>query len=163
MEGNGGNIPGEGYDIVFCNSVLHWCKDKDLIFKQVEKSLKEGGTFGFVVPSDFDAEKDYFTPENMFSPECRQAMINGVHYAPSNEYLKLSIENNFILMYFKRHLRDWKFKNVNELIEFLAAHHKGQFDSTHFNVEAITEHFGSGEIVITVPYITVILNKKSNT
>ena len=159
LERSGEDIPGEGYDIVFCNSVLHWCKDKDLVFKQVEKSLKEGGTFGFVTPSDFDAEREFFTPANMFSSECRQVMMNDVHHISSNEFLHLATTNNFTLMYCKKHLRNWKFKNVNELVEFHVIHYKGRFNFTHFNIEAMKEHYGDGEFTITIPYITVILKK----
>ena len=43
LNGIAENIPGTDYDLVFSNHVIHWCKDKDLVFKQVHKSLKKGG------------------------------------------------------------------------------------------------------------------------
>ena len=157
---SGEDIPGEGYDVVFSNSVLHWCKDKDLVFKQVKKCLKEGGTYGFVTPADFDAVEQFFTPTNMFSSECRQFMIDDCHHISSNEYLQLAMANDFSLVYFKKHITDWRFQSVNELIEAHMTHyHSEQFDSSHFNAEAMKEHYGDGEIVISMPYITVIVNK----
>ena len=47
LSGIAENIPGTDYDLVFSNHVIHWCKDKDLVFKQVHKSLKKGGKFAF--------------------------------------------------------------------------------------------------------------------
>ena len=159
LEKSGEDIPGGGYNIVFCNSVLHWCKDKDFVFKQVEKSLTVGGTFGFVTPTDFDVINEFFTPATMFSSECRQAMIDGVHHVSSNEILRLASVNDFSLTYFKKHFRKWRFEDVNKLIEFHLTHYKGQFDSSDFNTEAMKEHYGKGKIVFTIPYITVIMNK----
>ena len=46
-EGSAYEIPGTDYDYVFSNYVLHWIKDKDLVFKQVSKALKKGGEFAF--------------------------------------------------------------------------------------------------------------------
>ena len=158
-EGSGEDIPGTDYDIVFSNSVLHWCKNKDLVFKQVNKSLKEGGTFGFVTPADFDPEKQFFSPANMFSSECRQAMLNDVHHISSYEFLQLAADNNFSLIYFKKHFRKWRFEDVNALVVFHLTHYKGQFSSSHFNTELMKEHYGDGEIVISIPYITVIVVK----
>ena len=48
QEGKAEDISGGNYDVVFSNFVLHWCEDKDIVFKQVMRSLKEGGKFGFV-------------------------------------------------------------------------------------------------------------------
>ena len=156
LERSGEDIPGSNYDIIFSNSVLHWCKDKDLVFKQVKQSLKNGGTF--VTPADFDVEEQFLTPPNMVSSKCRKAMISGVHHVSSQEFLRLSTANNLSLIYFKKHLRKWQFEDVNRLIEFHMTHYKGRLDFSDFNVEVMKEHYGDGEIEITVPYITVVLN-----
>ena len=159
LEGSGEDIPGEFYDIVFSNYVLHWCQDKEAVFKQVEKSLKKGGKFGFVAPADVNAEKILYTPANMFSSECRQFLIKQACPVPSSEYLGFATANNFSITYFRKHLRDWKFRDVNEVKEFHMTHSKGHFDSTHFDIKAMKEHYGEGEIVITLPHITVIITK----
>ena len=161
MARGGEDVPGDAcYDAIFSNSVLHWCEDKDLVFKQVQKSLKEGGKFGFVTPADFDAVQELFSPANMFTSECRESMIEDCHYVSSYEHVQLAMANNFSLVYFKKHVRDWRFGCVNELIEALMTHHHG-FDSSHFNAEAMREHYGEGEFVVSIPYITVILTKNS--
>ena len=156
QEGRAEDIPGGDYDVVFSNSVLHWCKDKDTLFEEVAKSLKKGGMFGFVTPADFDAEEQFYTPANMVSRECRKVMVNDVHIVSSEKIRQLCSTNNFTVTYFHKHLREWVFKDVYKLIEFHMTHYKGQFDISHFNVEAMKKHYGEGEIIITIPYITVV-------
>ena len=161
FEGSGenSNVFGGDYDIVFCNSVLHWCKDKNLVFKNVAKSLKPGGTFGFVTPADFNVEKHFFTPAKMFSHECHKALLNHVHHASSETFLSIAAANNLKVTHFSKHLREWKFENVSKLIEFHMTHYKGQLGPEHFNVEAMENHYGNGSISFTIPYITVVAYK----
>jgi SAM-dependent methyltransferase len=80
LEGAAEEPPLQHFDVVFSNSVLHWCEDKDRVFKQIANRLQGGGKFGFVTPVDFDNTKQLLTPANMFSPECLEAMTNGVHF-----------------------------------------------------------------------------------
>ena len=158
--GKAEDIPGNGYDIIFSNSVLHWCEDKNLVFQQVEKSLKSGGTFGFVTPADFDFEEQFLSPMSIASPECRKAMASGIHIVPENELLrKISNIPTFSLVYFKKHYRRWRFQNVHELIEAHLTHFKGQFDSSHFNIEVMQERYGEGTFEVVMPYITAVLTK----
>ena len=159
FEGSGENIFGGDYDIVFSNSVLHWCKDKNLVFKNVAKSLKPGGTFGFVTPADFDFEKHLFTPAKMFSQECHRALVNNIFHATSETYLSVAAANSLKVTHFSKHLREWKFEDVSELVEFYMTHYKGQFGPEHFNVEAMEDHYGRDYVGFTIPYITVVAHK----
>ena len=156
IEGSGDDIPGTGYDIIFANGVLHWCPDKDHVFKQVAQSLKGGGKFGFViVTADFDTVNTMYLPKELFSPECRQHLLDLVHLLPTNELLTLLIANNFKLKFFKEHLREWRFSNAHELIKFHMLNLKG-FDKTHINIEAFNKCYGEGDIVIQIPCITIV-------
>ena len=38
--------PGQ-YDVVFCNTVIHWISDKEALMKQVHQNLRPGGRFAF--------------------------------------------------------------------------------------------------------------------
>lgn len=141
--------------------MLHWCTDKDLVFKQVAKSLKSGGKFGFVVTVDFDIASTMYSPAELFSPECRQYLINQVHLPSANELLNLTIRNNFNLKFFKEHLREWRFADVYKLVEFHMTHLRGAFDETHFNIEAMKQYYGEEEIVVKMPYITIIAERST--
>ncbi len=159
IERGGENIPEHDYDIVFSNSVLHWCADRDLVFEQVARSLKSGGKFGFVVPANIDVVAAMFTPAHLFSPECRQYLINHTHIPTTNELLNLIINNRFDLKLFKEHLREWRFADVHKYVEFHMTHLRGVFDKSNFNIEAMRQHYGKGEIVVKMPYITIIAER----
>ena len=45
LEKGAEDIPGDGYDSVFSNYVLHWSKGLDIAFGQVANKLKAGGLF----------------------------------------------------------------------------------------------------------------------
>ena len=45
QEGSTEAIPGDNYDIVFSNYILHWVKDKNIAFQNVFHSLKPLGIF----------------------------------------------------------------------------------------------------------------------
>ena len=153
------DIPGGNYDLIFSNSVLHWCKDKDLVFKQVARALKPGGKFGFVTPADFDVEEQFLTPSKMFTPECRKFMLEHVHHASSDTFKSLAAGNGLHVTYFSKHLQEWQFENVSKLIEFHMTHYKGHLSLKQFNLRAMKQHYGEGSISIIIPYITVLTHK----
>ncbi len=103
QEGRAEEIPESDYDAVFSNSVLHWCEDKEKVFKQVFNSLKKGGKFGFVTPSDFDIAKEFCTPEDMATPECRQHMIRSSQVPSSDDLHNLALKSGFKTIHSKQH------------------------------------------------------------
>ncbi len=77
------------------------------MFEQVARSLKSEGKFGFVVVANLDVVAAMFTPAHLFSPECRQYLINHTHFPTANELLNLT-------KFSKEHLREWRFANVHK-------------------------------------------------
>ena len=143
---------------MFSNSVLHWCKDKDAIFKKVMDSLKKGGKFGFVTPNNFDIVEQFCTPADVFSEEYREYFINH-HHVPSTEDLRDIIsENGFQITHMHEIIREWRFESVHKLIEFFRIHFS-KFDGRHYNVEAMKRRYGDGKIIFEIPYITIVLVK----
>ena len=72
----------------------------------------------------------------------------------------LATKNGFELKFSKEQWHAWKFGNEQKLIEFYLTHlHKGAFDKEDFNIQAIKKYFGEGEIVLNIPYITVVAQK----
>ena len=159
QEGRAEEIPGTDYDVVFSNNVLHWCQDKDHVFQQIAKSLKEGGKFGYVIVKDFSIEEEFCTPAEMFAPEGRNHMIQMMPVPTSGELHNLASDNGFVTLHFKEHIHKWKFENFHKLIEFYMTHFT-KVKREHFNTEAMKRHFGEGEIVLKIPYTTIILKKQ---
>ena len=143
---------------MFSNSVLHWCEDKDTVFKKVLKSLKEGGKFGFVIPNNFDIVEQFCTPANMFSEEYREYFIRQYHIPSTEDLHDIISENGFQITHMHEMIRKWSFEGVNKLVEFFWTTFS-KFDRHHYNIEAMKQHYGDGKIVFEVPYTTVVLVK----
>ena len=160
LKGDGTNIPGREYDIVYSNSVLHWCKDKSLLFKHVADCLKKGGKFGFVTIIDFDAEHVFYSSKNLFSPEYYQHLASSAHVPSTEEVLHLISSNNFSMLSSQKKLLVMRFADIHELIEYHMRHANRFFDKTHFNIEAMIRCYGEGEFSFDMPMLTVIAEKK---
>ena len=157
VEGSAEDIPSvrniNSYDTIFSNFVLHWCKNKDQIFEGIYRILKKGGKFGFTADTDTDVSKVAFTPEIVSSKflAASKERLFGVsmdeyrHYATNFEILQGNME--------------YKFPDVHKYIEALRMHTHGDFDMSHFNVDAAKRHFGEGDITFAVPYGTFVLKK----
>lgn len=158
QEGRAEDITGSGYDVVFSNSVLHWCEDKDAVFKQVARSLKEGGKFGIVTPNDFNIADNFCTPVDLFSLKCRQLIMKKTHVPSSSELHHIISKNGFLKTYNQEHIREWKFEDVSKLIKFYMTHFN-EINRDHYNIEAMKRHYGEREIVFRMPYTTIILVK----
>ena len=158
QEGTAEDITESDFDAVFSNSVLHWCEDKDAVFKQVKRSLKKGGQFGFVTPNNFDIAEQFCTPAYMISEECREYIINKTYLPSTDDLHDMITVNEFQQTYMNEHIRDWRFESVGKLIEFYMTHFN-EFGRHHYNVEAMKRHYGDGEIIFKMPYTTVILVK----
>ena len=157
QEGVAEHIPGSNFDVVFSNAVLHWCEDKDRVFKEVAKSLKKGGKFGYVTPTNFSVEREFCTPADMFSAECREYMIEIIHVPTSDELHSLASDNGFVTLYSKETIREYRFNNVYKLIEFYMTHmHK--YSDEHYITEAMKRHYGEEEIVFMMPCTTAVLS-----
>ena len=47
-------FPSGPYDLIFSNHVIHWIDDKANAFRNVFNSLKDGGTFAFICPTEME-------------------------------------------------------------------------------------------------------------
>lgn len=144
--------------MVYCNQVLHWCADKDVVFKQVHKSLKKGGKFGFVTTTDMEVIPKVFTSD-MVSPRFEKAVGDMMRLLTIDQYKDLIAANDFEIVYLEEKERGWNFTDVYKLIEQMRVHTFGEFDMTHFNVDAMKRHYGEGKLVVTAPYCLVVVRK----
>ena len=163
IEASAENIPEitgiDSYDYVFSNFVLHWCKDKDQVFKEVHRVLKKGGKFGFVASVTTEASKKWLPPSAV-SAEYLAAAKERHLAVPMDEYLKCATTHNLEILHSKVDYHEWKFADVHKYIDALFMHMNGEFDKSHFNAEAAQCHFGDGEIVMKAPFAIVIVKKK---
>lgn len=152
-----GDIPsldGTGYDIIFSNYVLHCCKDKDMVFKQVHDSLKRGGMFAFVTWLTHDYCE---VAPNMFSSDTtslqfKKAVRKLYHPPPMEEYRRIIASNRFKIMHLEEKERGWNFGDVNDYVDRLKVNF-GEFDEAALKCRYV------GNVVVKVPYCTMVLRK----
>ena len=94
-EGSAYEIPGTDYDYVFSNYVLHWIKDKDLVFKQVSKALKKGGEFAFTCT--LSSQTLDSISEDTHSKDFVQLAKDTVHLISPEEFIQIAARNGFIV------------------------------------------------------------------
>ena len=77
-----------------------------------------------------------------------------------SELYKAASHNNFEVIYLKEFIQEQKFKGVEGVVKQHMIHALGEFDKTHFNVEAMKRHYGEGEVSLYKEMIAFILELK---
>ena len=157
------SIPGQEYDVVFSNYVIHWIKDKESVFRNVNKCLKIGGKFGFVTPmgtySTFFEDRGMVTPPEAYSPEFLENRKGALTLLTVEEHKRIASAHHFDIVMMKEDVREWEFKDIEELVEFHMTHARGRFDRTHFNTSLLQQHYKGRKVSFKIPYVTAILTK----
>lgn len=161
LEGSAEDIPKladiDSYDFIFSNFVLHWCTNKERVFQEAYRVLKKGGKFGFVAGTDVELAEVQFTPE-IVSSEYLAAAKERVLLVTMDEYMHHA--SDFEIEHAEESIYEWRFPDVHKYIDMLYMHAHGDFDMSHFNVEAARDHFGRGEITFGLPFGTFIASKQ---
>ena len=160
LEADAEHLPGEDYDLIFSNFVLHWVKDKEPVFQQAQKILKQGGLFAFCSAIQNDA---YFPPgEDMVSKEFKQDTLNNWFLVDVEEADRYATKYGFETDYFRKDVANFDSGNIDGLIEFYMTHSPGKIsDISHFNIENIKKYFGD-HFIVSVPQALAIYKKVRN-
>ncbi len=155
LEGTAESIPVENsyFDVAYSNYAIHWCEDKDAVFKQVAKKLKPGGKFGFVVVNWKDIFTSALIPD-LVSQEYIEAVTKVYHLADRDQFQQIASDNKFDVLISKCYIQDTKYKNVSDLIELYMTHLHGKYGTEHFNAEAMKQKYGEGEFTMGRDIIT---------
>ena len=151
LEKSAEDIPGDGYDLVFSNHVLHWCKDLNIVFGQVANKLKAGGLFAFNCTNQVDY------PTEIFSDEFKEILSAGVQ---TERIEALAISHGFVELKKDVHECAHGFDDIHGLIDLFMIHSHGRFNKADFNLAALKEYYGNDNVVFKYPVITAILFKK---
>ena len=154
IEGSAESIPEEDYDIIFSNHALHYCLDKDAVFKQFSVKLKKGGKLGFIASIE-DEVKLFGLPE-IYGQKFLKAHANFYHYTSFNEYKCIAAANNFKVKHSEVFEVKFDFNGVTDLVDFHKSHTRGEFDDSEFNIKEMKSHYGEGAFHFVYDYILVI-------
>jgi len=150
------NIPGENYDIIFSNYVLHWIPHNKSLFGPIARLLKEGGRFAFctvgVITEEYFDKNYGWTDE-----EDKPKFMNAVHGLTESDVKRLAKENGFEVKFLESDSSRFEYENAKDFIHGHMVHGKTTPDM--YDEKRISEFYGEGKIVIMLPIVSAILQK----
>ena len=154
------DFPQQEYDVIFCNLVLHWVKDKDAAFANVHGNLRSGGRFSLVAVElmlpMFDEINDLMGEER--SKELRDKW----GWKPLQYYEELAYSAGFRVELSRSTARRMEFSDINALMEWWRGTTHGYFDEAHIEepmLSAFKSKYGVKPIVVNWPFVVMILVK----
>ena len=148
--------PGQ-YDVIFCNTVIHWISDKEALMKQVHQNLRPGGRFAFTTTNGVlsvpEIGKKVF--DNLVGPDFLDWMLNekAVHLE-SSEFKSLATDAGFRLTSTTVLPNYLRWNNLDEYIDAVYGWFQGEFDPTEFDQEKFREikkEYGNGPVIQSEP------------
>ncbi len=127
LHGTAEKIPSVNFkfDMVFSNHVLHWCKDKDLVLKQVSQCLKKGGMFAFVSVHSCASLIEMLS-RSTEGKDLMRGFRNKLHHISDVDFKDIAISNGFVVDYWNTEIQEYIIKDGDAFIDFLRTHF--QFD-----------------------------------
>jgi ubiquinone/menaquinone biosynthesis C-methylase UbiE len=148
--------PGQ-YDIIFCNTVIHWIRDKKAAMKRIEENLRPGGCFAFttangVLPIPEVGKKVFnkLVGPNFFDWIFKEKLM----FLKVSEYERLATDIGFKQTSMTLIPIYPKWDNLDEYIDAMYGWFQGEFDPTMFDQEAFQEikrEYGPGPVTQTEP------------
>ena len=146
LEADAEHLPGEDYDLIFSNFVLHWVKNKEAVFQQAQNILKHGGLLAICGPIETDK---YFPPgENMISKEFIEDTLKNMFAIDIEDIDCYVTKYGFETDYFGKDVAHFDCESAEGIIQCYMTHSPNKlYDISHFNLENIKEHFGDQFII----------------
>ena len=155
IQGSFEEIPGDDYDIIFSNHAIHYCPDKNALFKQFEAKIKKGGKLGYIACLDDEAKRINSLPE-LYGEKFRDISKNWYHCSTSrDDFKQLTTANSFKIDHSEILLVKFHYKNVMDLVDSHKTHVRGEFGDSEFNIDAMRSHYGDDLFCIDYDYILV--------
>ena len=132
LQADSETFPVVQYDIVYCNYVIHWVKDKEGLFRRVYDNLRPDGVFAFVTV-DGGTEKVeimYKIFNTFLGPEFISRFEREVQFLSGDEYKKLARTAGFELKFMTVRIKELRWPNVDAFIDTMYGWSGGAFDSS---------------------------------
>ena len=153
QEGSAEAIPGEGYDLVFTNHVLHWCKDRPRAFAAIANCLKPKGKIACnCCLSQFNCKDDTF---KFVSPDHQKYLAS---FLTEAEFREFEVKYNFTTTHKSIHECIHSFDTVEDYINFFFTHQK--FDESDFHLPTLHSKLArEGELYFKYQVLTCVMIK----
>ena len=150
------HLPGERYDLIFSNFVIHWIKNKEAIFQQAQGILKPGGYLAFV---GLTQSHTAFPPQDVISKTFQDDILNSLYDVRIEEMDHFAKVYDFEATSIRFDKAHFDCKSLQGIIDFFKTHSPSKmYDESHFNMERMKEHF-KDKFVVSVPLIIGIYKK----
>ena len=158
--------PGQ-YNIIFCNIVIHWIRDKKAAMKRIHENLCPGGCFAFttsdgVLPVAEIGKKVF---NKLVGPNFLDWIFKErIMQLKANEYEKIATDVGFKQASLTLVQNNPKWDNLDKYIDAMHGWFQGEFNTAEFDQEAYQEikrEYGSGPVTLSEPIqvIYAILTK----
>jgi ubiquinone/menaquinone biosynthesis C-methylase UbiE len=148
--------PGQ-YDLIFCNIVIHWIKDKKAVLKQIYKNLCVGGCFAFTTANGYLPIPEIGTAlfNQLVGPHFLDWMTNEkMIFWNASEYIREATDTGFRQMSLSLIPHYPKWKNLDDYIDSMYGWFQGEFDPRKFDPETllkIKKEYGNGPVAQLEP------------
>ena len=126
----------EHYNVVFCNAVIHWIKDKKSLLKRVYDSLHPGGQFAFTTPDGGvpipTIGKKLF--DELLGPEFLHRMLNeAAVYLAADVYQSMASSTGFEVTSVTTKNLQPQWRNIDHYLNAMHGWFSGEFDPAQFD------------------------------
>ena len=158
QDGSTDGFPEDQYDIVFCNHVMTWVKDKETAFKNIYKNLKPGGTFGMQV--GVKQIKLFPQMTELMGAETVQLINDKIVFAPCEIYEEVGLSCGFSLQLKLETPAIVKYKNIDDLFDWWYATTHGMFDPKLIDTATLEEFkkpFGDKALEMDIGVVATLI------
>ncbi len=157
VDGSAECFPEGPYDLILANHVLHWVRNKELVFKNVHDNLTAGGQFAFVA-----VEKQ---PQIAIELATLIGKLKDLdHYCHfTDDYEKIATKCNLSVEFKDTVLRKVSFPAINSFLEWASTSTGGLLDHSLIDPRALADFkksFKGQPVHFDVPHIYMISRKQ---
>ena len=145
------------YDVIFCNTVIHWIRDKKAAMKRIYEHLRSGGCFAFttadgVLPVAEIGKKIF---NKLVGPNFVEWIFKEkLMLLKMSEYKSLASDADFIQISMTIHPEYPIWKNLDEYVDAMYGWFQGGFNPAKFDQETYQEiksNYGNGPVTLSEP------------
>ena len=160
LEGDSATFLEDQYDLVFCHYVIDLIKDKETLYKRVEKTLKPGGQFASITILQSEPFMRELT--GLLGPEDKKEVEGMFFYVSVDKYDELAMTNGFTVKLKEEDADVIIHDSPESVIDLWSAVTHGKFDPSKADqdgLEKFKEKYSGQTIERKLPVVRYILQK----
>ena len=150
-------FPQGQYDLIFCNIVIHWIRDKKAALERIYENLRPGGCFAFTTSDGVlpvpEIGKEVFN--KLVGPNFLNRIFKEkLMHLEASEYERLGSAAGFIQTSMTIQPDYPKWNNLDQYIDAMYGWFQGEFDPAEFDQEKFQEikrEYGNGPVTPSEP------------